>query len=262
MASRKIPAPPGGGRIRKTSVKREVITVVHGAINQYGPCPLSNPANQVICCGGTSMTALLGPDLGDGQRRGSPTNGNSLQPTMGLLNANSPKTWKAGHLLNAEFGGSGIADANLTPLTSAANNAHRVFEGHIKRMLLLCNQIDRTYNDDDEWYGVLYTVTVSPLTYAAVPATNDMHSYAASHIALDYRFVKIPKFPLGGAPPHTAPPAPNVHTPVVLAGMAPDPLLANLQAVVRPNFAPSVNIVNWNISPSGIRFRVEIHNEP
>ena len=206
------------------------------------------------------MTALLGPDLGDGQRRGTPTNAHSLQPVMGLLNAHSPKTWKAGHLLNAEFGGSGTKDANLTPLTTAANNAHRVFEGHIKRMLLLCYQIDRAYQDYDEWYGVLYSVAVSPLEYANVPAQADMHSYAYSHISLDYRFVKLPKFPLGSLR-YTAPAPPNVSNPVSLAGPA-DPRLADLRAVVRPNFAPSVNIANWVIAANGIRFSVEIHNEP
>ncbi|MBN3853211.1 hypothetical protein G3N59_07475 [Paraburkholderia sp. Ac-20340] len=209
------------------------------------------------------MTALLGPDLGDGQRRGSPTNATSLQPLMGLLNANSVKRWKAGHLLNAEFGGSGIDDENLTPLTTAANNAHRVFEGHIKRMLLLCNQIDRAYQDYNDWYGVLYVVTVSPLQYAVAPAAIDMHSYAYSHITLDYRFVKLPKFPVAGLAgpfPYDAPAPPNISTPISLAPA--DPRLIDLQAVVRPTFAPSVNIVNWVVGAGGIQFSVEIHNEP
>lgn len=207
------------------------------------------------------MTALLGPDLGDGQPRGTPTNANSLQPVMRLLNANSHKRCKAGHLLNADFGGSGTSDNNLTPLTTAANNAHRVFEGHIKRMLLLCRQLDEANQDYDAWYGVLYSVVVSAIQYANVPAPADMHSYAYSHITLNYRFVKLPKFPALGPAPHTAPAAPNVHTPVSLAG-PPDPRLVNLQGVVRPNFAPSVNIANWVIAPGGIQFSVEIHNEP
>ncbi len=113
MASRKIPAAPGlGGRVRKTSVRREVITQNHGPARTFGPCPLTVPAGQNLCTGGSSMTALLGPDLGDGQRRGTPTNAHSLQPVMGLLNAHSPKGWKAGHLLNAELGGSGSSNAN------------------------------------------------------------------------------------------------------------------------------------------------------
>ncbi|MEQ5843481.1 hypothetical protein N0A02_28905 [Paraburkholderia acidicola] len=208
------------------------------------------------------MTALLGPDLGDGVRRGSPTNTSSLQPLMRLLNARSHKKWKAGHLLNAEFGGSGINDDNLTPLTAAANNAHRVFEGHIVRMLARCRQIDEQNQDYIVWYGVLYTVSVSGARYATFPAANDMHSYARSHLSLDYRFVKIPKFPaagMGGAP-YTAPTPPSVSTAVLLAPA--DPQLANLQSVVQPNFAASVNVVMWTVGAGGIQFSVEIHNEP
>ncbi len=148
-----------------------------------------------------------------------------------------------------------------TPLTTAANNAHRVFEGHINRMLLLCYQIDRAYPDYNAWYGVLYSVTVSPIQYANAPVPADMHSYAYSHISLNYRFVKLPKFPAGGPPPHNVPPPPNVSTHVSLAGPA-DPRLADIQGVVRPNFAPSVNIANWVVAPGGIQFSVEIHNEP
>lgn len=207
------------------------------------------------------MTTLLGPDLGDGQQRGTPTNSTSLQPLMKLLNSHSHKKWKAGHLLNADFGGSGTMDDNLTPLTAAANNAHRVFEGHIKRMLYLCNLIDRKNPGYNAWYGVEYTVTVSPVKYALAPAANDMHSYAASHISLSYGFVKLLKFPAGGAAPHTMPSPPDTSTPVIIAGIGADQELANLRSVVRPNFAPSVNIVNWVVGPGGISFSVEIHNE-
>lgn len=262
MAVRKIPAAPGtGGRDRKQSVVREILTEGYGPVRTYGPCPFTVPPNLMIHTGGSSMTALLGPDLGDGQRRGTPTTANSLQPLMGLLNAHSGKRWKAGHLLNAEFGGDGDDDANLTPLTTAANNAHRVFEGHIKRMLLLCNQLDYANPDVDAWYGVHYTVTVSPTVYAFALVPADMHSYAYSHISLNYRFVKLPKFPALGPPPHTMPAAPNASVPVAL--MPPvDPKLLELRSVIRPNFAPSVNIVNWLPAASGIEFDVEVHNEP
>ncbi|MCW5649415.1 MAG: hypothetical protein KIS62_06710 [Ramlibacter sp.] len=207
------------------------------------------------------MQALLGPDLGNGQPIGSKTTQNSLQPLMGLLHQHSQKTWKAGHLLNADFGGSGIWDNNLTPLTSGANKAHSTFEDHIRRMLLLCYQIDRQYPAYAEWYGVLYDVTVSAQKYAQTPSANDMHSYAYSHITLNYGFVKVPKFPLL-APPHTAPPPPNTSSPVVVAGMNADAQLNHLRAVQQPMFAPSVNIANWVGGVNAIQFSVEIHNEP
>lgn len=258
MATRMIPPAPGTfGRTRKTSVRRELVDVNYGFVRQYGACPLTVPANQMIPTGGSAMTAILGPDLGDGQRRGTPTNANSLQPLMGLLHANSAKTWKAGHLLNAELGGSGTQNQNLTPLTAAANNAHRVFEGHLKRMLTLCYNIDKTYPNLNEWYGVEYTVAVSAVPYANLVAPADMHSYVYSDLTLDYQFVHIPKFPAFVAP-HLMPAPPNICVPVVLG----DPHAADIQNVVMPNFAPSVNIANWQHTPARMVFSVEIHNEP
>jgi hypothetical protein len=261
MATRIIPPAPGtNGRARKVSTPRDVINLVPGPTRSYGPCPLTTPANQMVVTGGSSMSVLLGPDLGDGLRRGTPTSSAvSLQPLMGLLHANSVKTWKAGHLLNAELGGSGTADDNLTPLTASANSAHSTFEGHIVRMLNVCHQLDYRDASAPSWYGVLYTVTVSLVRYAAAPSANDMHSYVYSHLALDYRFVLLPKFPAVGAP-HASVPPPNISNPVSF--LPPDPNLAALQSVVRPNFAPSVNIANWTANPNGIQFSVEIHNEP
>ncbi|WP_417356441.1 hypothetical protein [Gallaecimonas pentaromativorans] len=256
MAIRKIPPANANDRTRKQSIIHKVVLLQHGGSHNYGPCPLSTPANRQICTGGTTMTALLGPDLGDGQMVGSKTNSTSLQPLMGLLNAHSNKKWIAGHLLNADLGGSGVRDNNLTPLTVAANNAHRVFEGHIKRMLLACNQIDRNDQDSNHWYGVRYAVQVSAPRYAAAPAPGDMHSYAPSHITLDYRFVRLPKFP-PGVPAHTAPSPPQTSQPVA----AGDTHFATLAAVVRPNFAPSQNINAWQVLDGGLRFGVEIHNE-
>jgi hypothetical protein len=209
------------------------------------------------------MAGLLGPDLGDGQRRGTPTNSTSLQPLMGLLNGNSPKSWVAGHLLNAEFGGSGNAVENLTPLTSAANNAHKTFENHIKRMLLLCKGLDDQYPAASDWYGVRYRVDVSTDTYAD-PATinvGKMYSYAYSHIEVEYEFVTLRKF-APGMPP--ASPPPNTCNPVSTNALAPDPRLAALRNVILPTFAflPAGNIVNWSPDANGIKFSVEVHNEP
>ena len=258
MATRVIPPAPNAAsaRQRKTNYRRELISVLHGAVKSYGPCPLATPVANVST-GGSRMQALLGPDLGDGQQRGTKTSAASLQPLMGLLNSHSAKRWKAGHLLNADLGGDGNSSANLTPLTAAANNAHRIFEGHIKRMLLLCNQLDRADSHAASWYGVFYDVRVSGTPYAAAPAVGDMHSYAPSYIRLSYRFVTLPKFPPGSNPYQGLPP-PASHQNVAIG----DANLAALQAVVLPTFAPSVNITNWLPHASGIEFRVRIHNEP
>lgn len=256
MATRKIPD-PYGGRTRKTSCVRELISEVYGATRHFGPCPLVVSGAVVLDTGGSSMDALLGPDVGNGVMLGSKTNSTSLQPLMGLLNTHSTKNWKAGHLLNADLGGSGTRRANLTPLTAAANTAHKTFEQHVKRMLLECYRIDRAGPDLVHWYGVRYQVTVDPTPYANVPAVGDMHSYAYSHIVLHYHFVTLDKFP-PGVPPHTLPSPPNTWNVVAPA----DPYLGQLQRVMAPAFTPSPNIGNWVAQPDGITFDVEIHNEP
>jgi len=46
--------------------------------------------------------------------------------------------------------------------------------------------------------------------------------------------------------------------------LAPDPRLAALRNVILPTFAflPAGNIVNWSPDANGIKFSVEVHNEP
>jgi hypothetical protein len=260
MAKRVIPPDPltPNKRKRETACFRDLVSENYGAVRTHGPCPHSTPANAIICTGGSSMTALLGPDLGDGVIRGSKTNTTSLQPLMGLLSRISGKVWIAGHLLNADFGGSGTSDNNLTPLTSAANSAHKTFEGHIKNMLVKCELLDRNDADAPEWYGVSYSVTVSPLKFANLPSPADMHDYVYSHISVSYSFVKLPKFPLGSQA-HLAPLPPNISIPVA----ANDPKLADLKNVPVPSFnLSSVNIANFVAAPNGISYSMEIHNEP
>lgn len=49
--------------------------------------------------------------------------------------AYSAKSFKAGHLLNAQFGGSGTDSKNLTILTAAANGSHKAFDNPLKEAL-------------------------------------------------------------------------------------------------------------------------------
>lgn len=256
MAKRIIPPDPNqrSGRQRKTNISRDLIDDQYGGLRTYGPCPHVNP-NRRIPTGGNWMRAVLGPDLGDGQVRGSKTNSTSLDPTIALLNSHGAKSWVAGHLLNGEWGGSGIQNSNLTPLTSAANAAHETFEGHIKRMLVVCHQLDEADPSCPHWYGVRYEVTVNNTQYASNPTPNDMYSYAYSHISLVYYFVTLPKFPPNVAQ-HTAPSPPNTFNAVTIA----DPNYNRLTQVVVPVFQPSPNIANWVAQP--VRFTVDIHNEP
>jgi len=247
MAKRKIPAPPGSrNRDQIEDFSRRIVAWDHGGTRTVGG----------KCTGGESMFRLLGPDALPGQMGGSVTDDSSLQSVMGPLRMYSPdKNWVAGHLLNADLGGSGIDPRNLTPLTTAANRAHSVFEQHIKRMLECCNRLDQNNPDADVWYGVDYTVTVSPTTYGTAGDTGDWYSYVYSHLTLEYGFVRLPKFPCPQ----------DVGQPVQTS----DHHVDDLQRVPRPQFnGQSRNIENWrdlarvNGGLTGMAFSVEIHNEP
>src|SRR5262245_19505849 len=175
---------------------RHVITPVKAEIihERYGP---TRTYNNINCGGSQLVVAILGPDLGDGRKRGSSTaSGKSLSRVISGLNRTSPgRSWVAGHLLNGEWGGSGTDPKNLTPLTSEANSNHETFEGHIKNLLVVCNQIDNDQNSAAlaYWYAVEYKVEVSATTFAQTPAHDDWHSYAYSHITIKYRVVTVDK---------------------------------------------------------------------
>lgn len=172
------------GRIIVTQVPVGIVSLHFGPVRTY--------AGKVT--GGSGVTAVLGPDLGDGQRRGTPTNSSSLQPVMSMLNTStSPHSWVAGHLLNADLGGIGTDDRNLTALTSAANANHKTFESHVKRLLARCRALDLQQPDATSWYGLRYTVGVSTMCFAHTPHPSDVHSYAYSHVTFDYGVVRIDK---------------------------------------------------------------------
>ncbi len=41
--------------------------------------------------------------------------------------------WKSGHVINADFGGSGIGNTNMTCLTSSANTQQTAFDNNVKK---------------------------------------------------------------------------------------------------------------------------------
>lgn len=208
------------------------------------------PIKSGMSAGGTMMHAILGPDQSETSRfrePGTPTNNDSLQPLMKLLNKDSAKNWIAGHLLNADLGGSGTLKANLTPLTHAANSAHKHYEAHIKRMLLMCYNIDFNAPADNFWYGVEYSISVSSEPFNSPVDEDLMDTYCSSFITLNYGFVRRAKT---GA---------TAWVPVAIG----DPQLSRLSSVLRPNCAPSPNIKNYDqhTGTPGVQFRLEIHNE-
>ncbi|MFD7661524.1 DUF4157 domain-containing protein [Streptomyces sp. NPDC059788] len=89
--------------------------------------------------GGTSGTVILGPHGFSDQR----TDANSqLPPAIVAARAAYPnERFKAGHLVNASFGGDGQRSANLTILTSRANITMQSFDNRIKQALRHVNNI-------------------------------------------------------------------------------------------------------------------------
>jgi hypothetical protein len=192
-------------RDKFTQESRAWILVEHGNTTEFGPW--QQPGNN-LRTGGTYMKAVLGPDqatnsMSSSRRIGSPTKSlNSLHPLIPELNKYQNNGWIAGHLLNAELGGSGTEDENLTPLTTAANGAHKFYEKHIKNMLELCHRLDTLGKDakDDplHWYGVHYEVTVSPDSFFNPKTSTEIYSYCPSHITLEHRFITLPKSDYAG----------------------------------------------------------------
>ena len=72
------------------------------------------------------------------------------------------KWWKAGHLLNADFGGTGQT-YNLTPLTAAANSAHEEWETKLRTSLEILRQtLERTGRLDlKNHVGIKFVVEVN-----------------------------------------------------------------------------------------------------
>jgi hypothetical protein len=243
-------------------VDRGLVGVEFGPTQSYGPCP--NAKNQPICTGGTSVKAVLGPDLAETNtdrhhlHQGSSTSGNSLQPLMGLLHEKSAKPWVAGHLLNSDFGGEGDKDKNLTPLTAAANGAHKFFENHVKKILLKCRDIDIKHPELKHWYGVLYEVKVSSDPYSENRRPDDLHSYCFSNLTLTYRLITLPKSDTTGFHCDELQPGDKMSVELQKMGI-------ELQKRVASICAASDDIQNSNIqnfkSEPGNRISVEIHNE-
>jgi hypothetical protein len=192
-----------------------------------------------ISMGGTWAYGLLGPDLM------MPGGGTLNPPSAGCVGWNLPWTgpgrpavtfvedggvsWKRGHLINGEWGGSGSNWNNLTPLTATANVNHKTVEQFIKNYLIAsyahdCSASSGTVIPD--WYGVQYMVECSTDPWA--DNTNDvptqLYAYAPAFIRVSWRAVRIAK-------PTTVPPS---SIPAVIRTLPQNPVQPLPFPVIRP----------------------------
>ncbi|MBB4905475.1 hypothetical protein [Actinophytocola algeriensis] len=106
------------------------IAAVGGIANiRYLVDPAYTPAARPGA-GGAQSTVVLGP--GGYVSMNSDADRTAIPAILAAETDHPGHTFKAGHLLNAELGGSGSDPDNLIILTTAANNAQRAFDDPIK----------------------------------------------------------------------------------------------------------------------------------
>ncbi|WP_252395288.1 eCIS core domain-containing protein [Streptantibioticus parmotrematis] len=112
--------------------------------------------------GGTQGHVILGPH-GYSDRRSDADP--RLPPAIDSARAEYPyERFKAGHLINASFGGDGTRSANLTILTTGANNEMRGFDEPVKKAMsyveAVYERLSHMYEDITRLtFGVEVTVT-------------------------------------------------------------------------------------------------------
>lgn len=124
--------------------------------------------------GGKKSTAILGPN----SLSGMGTDANSKLPS-GIEKARGKYKqcfFKAGHLLNADFGGDGKDGRNLTILTATANTFMTSFDNNIKKAVekleklyesVVNNLFSNEYNLAKLKYGIQVTIEVSEEKWGA-----------------------------------------------------------------------------------------------
>jgi hypothetical protein len=149
------------------------INAVGGIANlrYIGGDPVYTPSAQGA--GGELSTVVLGP--GGYVSTNSDADRSVIPEILQAELAYPAHTFKAGHLLNAEFGGSGSDAANLTILTTAANSAMRAFDNAIKNCVItpFTNAYTAMNNVGIDvttlTYGIQLTITTNGGWWAAAP---------------------------------------------------------------------------------------------
>ncbi|NEO81642.1 hypothetical protein [Moorena sp. SIO4G3] len=154
--------------------------------------------------GASSASAVLGPDINmpGGETKNPPTAVGypwdesppkfAGGPAGVTFDEDETYDWVRGHLINGRWGGGGNTWQNLTPLTKIANPNHGNIESYMDRYLInSLNYENSGYRNC--WYGIYYAVQCSTSPFAAVPANNNLYSYAPEFIKITWRAVSVVK---------------------------------------------------------------------
>lgn len=140
--------------------------------------------------GGSSMNVQIGPGQGGIGNYGS-TPETDTPTNMRWLKDNKPAFgWIAGHLLNDNLGGPGVAK-NLTPLTTIGNKNHlNGCEAAIKV------SIDRAFSHSADktqqyWYGVEYEVAVSDNAWPNLAVFATTHLTVSAKVIRQNKLTKV-----------------------------------------------------------------------
>ncbi|AGT09917.1 hypothetical protein [Paracoccus aminophilus] len=175
--------------------------LIPNPVGDYNPIPQYGPVKtyRSLVIGGTKMSALLWPKntltQGTSSQRGGTTATNLKAAISALKATDDNKYWIAGHLLNAEMGGRGEEQRNLTPLTGVTNQSHARFEGVIKNALVT---LDRTYseslrdNEIDSFWSAQYSVSVHG-NYHDTNSQYQEYNMAPEYISLEFKYFRLKK---------------------------------------------------------------------
>jgi hypothetical protein len=124
--------------------------------------------------GGAQSTVVLGP--GGYVSKNSDADRTAIPAILAAETGYPGHTFKAGHLLNAELGGSGSDPGNLMILTTAANSAQRAFDDPIKASVQ--TTLTHAYTAMNNMgidvttigYGIFLTITANASYWSNNPA--------------------------------------------------------------------------------------------
>jgi type VI secretion system secreted protein VgrG len=166
------------------------------APSSLGSAAHTKPARSGGYVAGTGIDVVIGPGViltssSVDQRTNSAAVKYLNGSFKGLVDAHG-KQWIAGHILNANFGGSGTAPQNVMPLTTTANHAHDdAADKPIKTLLTIAKGVTAERNKDD-YYGVRMSVRV--LEHG--PPSNEtdpVFKVVPRRFNVQWSFVKWPK---------------------------------------------------------------------